>query len=187
MSLLMLKCPHAHIHCLVIHGCPTFCDPQDCSPPGSSVHGSLQARDTGVGCRFLLQGILRTQESKPHLLRFLHWQADYWPLAPPWKVHEPHDCKEIERRSCQPWSPSASSSQVTFWFLRAGGCREAVNRPILGWSLVGFPSVSARYCLCCLVVYPTHLPFFPVCGMGSSCPWGTSLVLWGLQLKPVHF
>ena len=23
---------------------PTFCDPKDCSPPGSSVHGILQAR-----------------------------------------------------------------------------------------------------------------------------------------------
>ena len=24
--------------------CPTVCDPMDCSPPGSSVHGILQAR-----------------------------------------------------------------------------------------------------------------------------------------------
>ena len=24
--------------------CQTFCDPRDCSPPFSSVHGSLQAR-----------------------------------------------------------------------------------------------------------------------------------------------
>ena len=24
--------------------CPTLCDPADCSPPGSSVHGILQAR-----------------------------------------------------------------------------------------------------------------------------------------------
>ena len=24
--------------------CPTLCDPVDCSPPGSSVHGILQAR-----------------------------------------------------------------------------------------------------------------------------------------------
>ena len=32
MSLLMLKCPHAHIHCLVIHGCPTFCDPWTAAP-----------------------------------------------------------------------------------------------------------------------------------------------------------
>ena len=27
--------------------CPTLCDPVDCSPPGSSVHGILQARTLG--------------------------------------------------------------------------------------------------------------------------------------------
>ena len=27
-----------------LHSCPTLCDPVDCSPPGSSVHGTLQAR-----------------------------------------------------------------------------------------------------------------------------------------------
>ena len=30
--------------CLVPQSCPTFCDPVDCSPPGSSVHGAFQAR-----------------------------------------------------------------------------------------------------------------------------------------------
>ena len=29
---------------LVTQSCPTVCDPMDCSPPGSSVHGVLQAR-----------------------------------------------------------------------------------------------------------------------------------------------
>ena len=29
---------------LVAHSCPTLFDPMDCSPPGSSVHGILQAR-----------------------------------------------------------------------------------------------------------------------------------------------
>ena len=29
---------------LVTHSCPTLCNPMDCSPPGSSVHGILQAR-----------------------------------------------------------------------------------------------------------------------------------------------
>ena len=28
---------------LVAQSCPTLCDPTDCSPPGSSVHGILQA------------------------------------------------------------------------------------------------------------------------------------------------
>ena len=30
--------------CLVVHSCPYLCDPMDCSSPGSSVHGILQAR-----------------------------------------------------------------------------------------------------------------------------------------------
>ena len=28
----------------LLQSCPTLCDPMDCSPPGSSVHGILQAR-----------------------------------------------------------------------------------------------------------------------------------------------
>ena len=36
--------------------CMTLCDPMNCSPPGSSVHGILQARKLGVGCRALLHG-----------------------------------------------------------------------------------------------------------------------------------
>ena len=39
----------------------TLCNPMDSSPPGSSVHGILQAtKHTGVGCHFLLQGIFLT-------------------------------------------------------------------------------------------------------------------------------
>ena len=29
---------------LVTQSCPTLCNPMDCSPPGSSIHGILQAR-----------------------------------------------------------------------------------------------------------------------------------------------
>ena len=29
---------------LLAQSCPTLCDPMNCSPPGSSVHGILQAR-----------------------------------------------------------------------------------------------------------------------------------------------
>ena len=32
---------------LVTQSCPTLCYPRDCSPPGSSVHGILQARILG--------------------------------------------------------------------------------------------------------------------------------------------
>ena len=59
----------------VAQSCPTLCDPVDCSPVGSSVHGGSPGKDTGVSCHALLQGIFPTQESNPNLLGLLHWQA----------------------------------------------------------------------------------------------------------------
>ena len=32
------------VRVLAVQSCPTLCDPMDCSPPGSSVHGILQAK-----------------------------------------------------------------------------------------------------------------------------------------------
>ena len=37
-------CGCVRAHASVTRSCPTLCDPTDCSPPGSSVHGILQAR-----------------------------------------------------------------------------------------------------------------------------------------------
>ena len=52
--------------CLVTQ-CPTLCDPTDCSPPGSSVHGASPGKNTGVGCHALLQRIFPIQRSNPGL------------------------------------------------------------------------------------------------------------------------
>ena len=54
--------------CLVTQLHLTLCNPLDCSPPGSSVHGDSLGRNTGVGCHSLLQGIFPTQGSNPGLL-----------------------------------------------------------------------------------------------------------------------
>ena len=53
--------------CLVTQSCPTLCNPMDCSPPGSSVHGDSPGQNAGVGCHALLQGIVPTRESNPGL------------------------------------------------------------------------------------------------------------------------
>ena len=53
---------------LVAQLCPTLCDPMDCSPPGSSVHGDSLGQNTGVGCHSLLQGVFPTQGWNPSLL-----------------------------------------------------------------------------------------------------------------------
>ena len=47
--------------------CVLLCDPMDCNPPGSSVHGDSPGRNTGVGCQALLQRIFQTQGINPGL------------------------------------------------------------------------------------------------------------------------
>ena len=58
--------------------CLTVCDPMDSSPPGSSLHGILQAR--------ILQWVAISSSRGSSLPRdrtcVLHWQADSLPLAP---------------------------------------------------------------------------------------------------------
>ena len=39
-----LSINQCHSESEVAQSCPTLCDPMNCSPPGSSVHGILQAR-----------------------------------------------------------------------------------------------------------------------------------------------
>ena len=71
--------------CLVTQSCLTLCDPMDCSPPGSFVHGDSPGKNTGMSWHALLQGIFQTQGSNQHLLRLLHWQVSSLPLVPPGK------------------------------------------------------------------------------------------------------
>ena len=40
----LLQCMKVKSESEVAQLCPTLCDPTDCSPPGSSVHGTFQAR-----------------------------------------------------------------------------------------------------------------------------------------------
>ena len=57
-----------HVCAKLLPSCPTLSDPMDHSPPGCSVHGTLQARIL-EGCHALLQGVFLAQGSNLHLLR----------------------------------------------------------------------------------------------------------------------
>ena len=57
----------------VSHSFPTLCDPMDCSPPGSSVHGISEQENRG-GLPFPSPGDL--QGSNPGRFCLLHWKAD---------------------------------------------------------------------------------------------------------------
>ena len=52
--------------------------PLSMGPPGKNI---------GVGCHFLLQGIIPTQGSNSCLLHLLHWQADSLPLSHPGRLY----------------------------------------------------------------------------------------------------
>ena len=49
------------VHTKSLQLCPTLCDPMDCSPPGSSVHGILQARILEWAAISSSKGIFLTQ------------------------------------------------------------------------------------------------------------------------------
>ena len=55
----------------VAQSCPTLCDPVDCSLPGFSVHGILQARILEWVIISFSRGIFPTQGSNPGLP---HWR-----------------------------------------------------------------------------------------------------------------
>ena len=65
---------------LVAQLCPTLCDPMDCSPPGSSVHGILQARILEwVAISFSTSGV--SQFSSVQLLSHVRLFATPWTAA----------------------------------------------------------------------------------------------------------
>ena len=68
--------------CLVAQSCLTLCDLVDCSPPGSSVHGILQARILEWVATSFSRGIFPTQRSNLHLP---YRQANSLTTEPPGK------------------------------------------------------------------------------------------------------
>ena len=58
----------ACMHAKSLQSCPTLCDPMDSSPPGSSIHGIVQARI--LGCHALLQGDLPNPGIEPGSFTF---------------------------------------------------------------------------------------------------------------------
>ena len=69
------------MHAKMLQPCLILCNPMDCSPPVSSVHGDYPGENTGVGCCALLQqifshpGIEPTSPASPAL------QLDHLPLS----------------------------------------------------------------------------------------------------------
>ena len=160
---------------LVAQSCSTLCNPTDCSPLSSSVHGILQARmlewvaisysrepstprdhtqglnpgllhcrqilyhlttreaHTGVGCHFLLQGIVPTQGSNLRLLHLLHWQVNSPSQGSPRKPQSIIPQKKREADELQ-YSKVLCHWEERLWyrltpFLVGGGKEHGLNPP----------------------------------------------------------
>ena len=72
---------------------PALWDPIDCSPPGSSVHGILQARILEWVAVSFSRGSSPPRD-RPSSLGLLHWQVDSLPRHP---LGSPHDeCRGVD-------------------------------------------------------------------------------------------
>ena len=85
---LLSTCVSLSPECLVTQSCPTVCDPMDCSPSDSSVHGDSPGKNAGVDCHALLQGIFPMQGSNPgvpHCRRILYDPSHQGSSVSTWK------------------------------------------------------------------------------------------------------
>ena len=66
--------------------CPTLSNPVDCSPPGSSVHGILQARKLEWVAMPFSRGSSQPRYQTQVSYIYLSWQVGSLPLVPPGKL-----------------------------------------------------------------------------------------------------
>ena len=79
---LLLQCRKVKSESEVPQSCPTFRDPMDCSPPGSSVHGIFQARVLEWVAISFSRGSSHPRD-RTHISCLLNRQAGSLPLVQP--------------------------------------------------------------------------------------------------------
>ena len=107
---------HVCVHAKSLQSCPTLCDPMDCSPPGSSVHGIFQAR--------ILEWVAITSSRgssriKPASLMPLALSGELFTTRPPGKpftLFRSPCSRELPCLEGQNLSPSQSSPFSRFFF-----------------------------------------------------------------------
>ena len=104
--------------CVPAQSCLAFCDPMDCSLPGSSPWDS-SGKNTGMGCHAFPQGIFLTWGSNPCLLCLLHWQVGSLPAEPPLPSdpsinHRTHPCL----LQSEFWAEISFSSNIDIYLSR---------------------------------------------------------------------
>ena len=92
-------CACSSLCCVAAQSCP-LCDPLDCSPPGSSVHGISQ-QDDQSGFPFPHARDLLTPRLNPWLLHLLHWQGDVFTIEPQGKFRSKNLCWQVPKMAMQ--------------------------------------------------------------------------------------
>ena len=168
----------------VTQSCLTLCDPRDCSPPGSSVHGILQARILGWVVISSSRRVFPTQGLNPGLLpcrrilyplpgttASMHFLPE--PLGPTRDVDRPLRTTSrvplLLQAGC-PWQFQESSAAMSWRTSGTGGCPGHVSSsPASSW-----PARASRW------GRPWREPWrgsgrpwsgTPRCGTPASPPW----------------
>ena len=100
--------------CLVAQSCSTLCHPTDCSPPGSSVHGILQAK--------ILEQVAMTSlvwnTIKPQFKKWMRCICRYWNIVERKKIELQND-----KYSMMPFMVNNNTQNTAICFLQV--CRYA--------------------------------------------------------------
>ena len=148
-----------YIRAELLQSCPTLCNSVDHSPPGSSVHGILQARIL-EWVPFPPPGVFPAQGSSRGLLCLLHWQAGslsqllyatplLMPTSAVWRVSSWfYQAVKLPEPCIAPWSCGnlalGSATVCVFWF----SCHSPwfSNVVLLGRHSLSGISVAGSWC-----------------------------------------
>ena len=109
----LLQCMKEKSESEVAQSCPTLSDPMDCSPPGSSVHGTLQARALEWAAIALSRAVLAYSKTAS-----LRSNLFFFPLKKKFGVYLLHNVvliSAVEKRE-----PSCNVGVNVKWYSRYG-------------------------------------------------------------------
>ena len=134
---------------LVTQSCPTLCDPMDCSPPDSSVHGIYQATILEWVAIFSFMGSFQPRNQTrisciSHIGKWIlyHWAT--WEACHTSLVAIVQSCLTLwnpSRLLC-PWNLPGNNIRVGCHFLLQGNfLTQGLNPHLLHWQAVSLPLV----------------------------------------------
>ena len=105
------------MHAKLLQSCPTVCDTMDCGLPGSSVHGTLQARILEWFAMPFSRESSWPRDWAQISYYLLHWQSGSLPLTPPsnngFKICAGEDSWEsLDSKEIKPVNPKGNQSWI---------------------------------------------------------------------------